>query len=158
MFNPGVDPHNLTKNPLNIERIINDRLMLPVGCLKMLQTFLDIRDIIFKKIYPNSQISVPILFMLGLKDKLCTPDFSLKFYNSLRKKCKRLVMLEDGRHEFMFDEEQIEAIEKIDMFIQEIEKRGTINSLMIPRKRPRNKRRIAIVFGALVHQLQLQLL
>lgn len=133
MFNPGVDPHMLTKSPLNLERILKDKLMLPVGCLKMLKTFLDIRDIIFKKIYPNSKISVPILFMLGLKDRLCTPDFSLKFYNSLKKKQKRLAMFEDGRHEFMFDEEQVEGIEKIDLFIQEIEQRGR---RLTPREQP----------------------
>jgi alpha-beta hydrolase superfamily lysophospholipase len=123
-MNPGIDPHFLTKNPMNIDRAVKDRLMLPVGCTKMLQTFLDIRDIIFKKIYPNSNISVPLLFVISLKDRLCNPEFSLNFFNSLSKRRNRIAMFDDGRHEILFDEEWPEVSEKIDYFIEEIEKRG----------------------------------
>ena len=123
-MNPGVDPHFLTKNPHNIPKIINDRLMIPFACTIMLKTFMDIRDIIFKKIYKNHKISVPLLFLISLKDALCSPEFSLKFYNSLKKQDKRLVLFDDGRHEVIFDEEQPEVLEKIDDFVKEIEQRA----------------------------------
>ena len=114
-----------------MKRNIKDRLLVPFGCSKMLQTFLDIRDIIFKKIYPNEKISVPIIFLLSLKDKLCNPEFSLKFYNLLKNKDKRYALFDDGRHEVIFDEEQPEVLEKIDSFIQEIEQRGKFKILLI---------------------------
>lgn len=98
--------------------------MVPFSCAKMLQTFLDIRDIIFKKIYPNDKISVPLLFLLSIKDELCNPEFSIDFYNSLNKKDKRLALFNDGRHEVIFDEEQPEVLDKIDRFVKEIEQRG----------------------------------
>ena len=124
VMNPGIDPHFLTKDPMNIDRAVNDRLLIPIACTKMLQTFLDIRDLIFKKIYPNSNISVPLLFVISLKDNLCSPEFSLKFYNSLKRGRHRLAMFDDARHEIMFDEEWPEVLEKVDLFIEEIEKRG----------------------------------
>ena len=130
-MNPGIDIHYLTKNPLNLKRNLNDRLLIPFGCTKMLQTFLDIRDIIFKKIYPNEKISVPIMFLLSLKDKLCNPEFSLKFYNLLKNKDKRYALFDDGRHEVIFDEEQPEVLEKIDSFIKEIEQRGKFKFFVI---------------------------
>lgn len=124
VINPGIDIHFLSKSPVNLHRNMQDRVMVPFSCAKMLQTFLDIRDIIFKKIYPNDKISVPLLFLLSIKDELCNPEFSIDFYNSLNKKDKRLALFNDGRHEVIFDEEQPEVLDKIDRFVKEIEQRG----------------------------------
>ena len=117
-MSPGIDPHMLTKNKQNIHLIINDNLNVPFMTAKMLQTFLDIRNIIFQEIY-SDRFNIPILFLVSLKDKICVPQFAIKYYNRMVNSKKELVIFEDGRHEIIFDEEYQEILDRLgDWFTQ----------------------------------------
>ena len=92
-------------------------MKIPYICGKMLQTFLDIRNILFQNIYPNN-FKMPVKFMISLDDKICDPEFALQFYNDLKNGDKYLKLFDFGKHEFLHDEEYPDALESIDQWIE----------------------------------------
>ena len=82
----------------------------------MLQTYLDLHNVIFQEIYSN-QIKVPILFLVSENDQICRPEFALKYFKKVVSKRKEIVVLKNRVHDMLYDEEYPEMLNTIDKWL-----------------------------------------
>ena len=112
MINPGIDPHYLFKDPMQIKKIIYDKKKIPFITGKMLPTLLDLQVIANSSIYSN-KLDIPMLFLVSMKDRLCQPNFVMNLYGKLKNPRKEIVFFDQAKHEVLQDEEYPEARGKI---------------------------------------------
>lgn len=112
IINPGVEPHLLFNDPMQMHKILNDKIKVPYLSGKMLPTFLDLQVIINSNIYSN-KLNIPMLFLISMKDSLCQPNFVMNIYSKLKNPQKEIVFFEKAKHEVLQEAEYSEALEKI---------------------------------------------
>ena len=97
---------------MQVKKIIYDKKKVPFITGKMLPTLLDIQVNANSNIYSN-KLSVPMLFLVSMKDRLCQPNFVMNFYGKLRNPRKEIVFFDHAKHEVLQEVEYSEARGKI---------------------------------------------
>lgn len=106
-----------------------DYAKVPYLTAKMLQTFLDLSNILGNK-NERHQFKIPLLFVISSRDQLCEPQYAYDLYGSIINSDKNIKILEDAKHEAILDIEESVILQEISEWVQK--KQTSIQKFEMP--------------------------
>ncbi|CAD8043714.1 unnamed protein product [Paramecium primaurelia] len=102
VINTNVNPTSLSKNNQHIQRIFEDRLVMPFLGVGMARSIYKTLPFIFKN---SVQFQFPIIIFHGKQDTQSSYENSVQFINQVGSKDKQIKLFDEGYHELQHDEE-----------------------------------------------------